>query len=142
MLSAPSPCLTLCFSRFSPCFRAARSNDVLENALKTVSETEEVGAGITEELARNRDKIRDAHGKVRDVDSLTGTAKKLLGRMQARDKRTKMIMYCVFAFVFLAIFIVFYMTVIGGGSEDTPAPAPPPLVRPPPPPPAITTYEI
>jgi hypothetical protein len=83
--------------------------------------------GITEELSRNRDKIQSAHGKVRDVDSLTGTARKLLSRMTARDKRQKMMTYCVLVFLFFTILIVVYLQFGGGGGSDpTPAPVPAP----------------
>ena len=84
-----------------------------------------MGAGITEELQRNREKIESAHQKVRDVDSLTGTARKLLRRMTARDKRQRYMTYGVLCFLFLAILIVLYITVFGSGGDD-PAPAPTP----------------
>ena len=121
MLTLPSPWPTL-----PGAHRASATNSVLENALKTVAETEEVGAGITEELQRNREKIESAHQKVRDVDSLTGTARKLLRRMTARDKRQRYMTYGVLCFLFLAILIVLYITVFGSGGGGGPAPAPTP----------------
>ena len=51
--------------------RLERQNDVIGKAMRTVAETEEVGAEITSELARNREKIESAHSKVREFTGLT-----------------------------------------------------------------------
>lgn len=44
--------------------RIGRQNDLISNAHRTVSETEEVGMEITAELARNREKIESSRAKV------------------------------------------------------------------------------
>ena len=46
-------------------FRIDRQNEMISNAHRTVSETEEVGMEITAELARNREKIEASRAKVR-----------------------------------------------------------------------------
>lgn len=44
--------------------RLARQNEKIMNAHRTVAETEDVANEITEELGRNREKIESSHGKV------------------------------------------------------------------------------
>lgn len=46
------------------CARIDRQNDLISNAHRSVSETEEVGMEITAELARNREKIESSRAKV------------------------------------------------------------------------------
>ena len=44
--------------------RLARQNEKIMNAHRTVAETEDIANEITEELGRNREKIESSHGKV------------------------------------------------------------------------------
>ena len=44
--------------------RITQQNQIIENATRTVAETEEVAIEITQELGRNREKIESAHNKV------------------------------------------------------------------------------
>lgn len=44
--------------------RLLRQNEMIENAHRTVLETEEVGMEITTELQRNREKIQSSRAKV------------------------------------------------------------------------------
>lgn len=44
--------------------RISRQNEMIQNATRTVAETEEVGEEITAELARNREKINSSRAKV------------------------------------------------------------------------------
>ena len=46
------------------CIRLEQQNDVIQKAKQSVAETEEVGVGIIENLARNREQIESIHGKV------------------------------------------------------------------------------
>lgn len=50
-------------SSFDP-LRLNRQNDMILNATRTVQETEEVGLEITQELARNREKIESSRARV------------------------------------------------------------------------------
>jgi hypothetical protein len=45
--------------------RLSRQNEMIQNATRTVAETEEVGLEITQELARNREKIESSRARVR-----------------------------------------------------------------------------
>ena len=47
--------------------RLSRQNEMISNAHRSVSETEEVGLEITAELARNREKIESSRAKVRYI---------------------------------------------------------------------------
>lgn len=51
-------------------FRLDRQNEMIINATRTVAETHEVGIEITNELARNREKIVSAHNRVRNKNFL------------------------------------------------------------------------
>jgi len=55
-----------------------RQNDSISNARRVAMETEQTASEITEELARNREKIGSIHGKVKDVSGLTGQARKII----------------------------------------------------------------
>ena len=49
------------------CCRLDRQNEAILNATRTVAETEEVGIEITNELARNREKIETGRSRVRFI---------------------------------------------------------------------------
>lgn len=55
-----------------------RQNATLEQARRTIQETEEVGAEISSELHKNRNTIESSHRNVRELGSLTGRANELL----------------------------------------------------------------
>ena len=61
--------------------------------------------------------------QVKEVDSLTGNARRIIRSMADRDKRSKMMIYAVLGFVFLAMLIAAGYLLVGGGDE-VPAPAP------------------
>ena len=83
-------------------------NATLDNARRIMAETEEVAMDITSELARNRETMESASGRVRDVSSLTNQARRVLVSMQRREVQQKMIVYGVGVFLFVIVFF-FYL---------------------------------
>lgn len=57
--------------------RLDRQNELIMSAHRTVAETEEVGLEITNELARNREKILSSRARVRRFSSLILTSSML-----------------------------------------------------------------
>mmetsp|Transcript_22448 Transcript_22448/g.48759 ORF Transcript_22448/g.48759 Transcript_22448/m.48759 type:complete len:225 (-) Transcript_22448:224-898(-) len=85
-------------------------NQTLENARRIMSDTEETAMEITSELARNREKIESAHGRVRDVSGLTNRARRIVQSMSRREVQQKLAMYMVSGgLVLLLIIILFNM---------------------------------
>lgn len=82
-------------------------NTTLDNARRIMAETEEVAMDITSELARNRETMESASGRVRDVSSLTNQARRVLVSMQRREVQQKMIVYGVGVFLFIMVLFLF-----------------------------------
>lgn len=70
-------------------------NETLERARRTMQDTEAVALEITEELGQNREKLISAHGRVREVSTMTGRARRILSSMSQRAIQQKMILYGV-----------------------------------------------
>ena len=85
-----------------------RQNEMIMNAQRTVAETEEVGLEITTELARNREKIQSAHGKVKDFSSITDSARRLVSSMSRRDVQQRFILFFIAVVLIIAIVITVY----------------------------------
>jgi len=68
-------------------------NSRLDNARKVLEETEHVALEIGTELSHNRETIESAHGRVRQVGSMTGRAKRILSSMNQRAVRQKIMLY-------------------------------------------------
>lgn len=68
-------------------------NSRLDNARKVLEETEHVALEIGTELSHNRETIESAHGRVRQVGSLTGRAKRIISSMNQRAVRQKIMLY-------------------------------------------------
>mmetsp|Transcript_18483 Transcript_18483/g.39915 ORF Transcript_18483/g.39915 Transcript_18483/m.39915 type:complete len:201 (-) Transcript_18483:217-819(-) len=84
-------------------------NDTLERARRTMQETEQVALEITEELGQNRETLMSAHGRVREVSSMTGRARRILNTMTQRALQQKMILYAVGGGLVLAFFFILWM---------------------------------
>lgn len=81
-------------------------NSQLESARKVLQETEQVALEIGEELSNNRATIESAHGRVRQVTSLTGRARRIVQSMNQRAVQQKMLLYGLSASVII-VFIIF-----------------------------------
>lgn len=84
-------------------------NQTLDNARKVLMDTEHTALEITEELSRNREKISSAHGRVRDVGTLSNRARRVLHSMTRRDVQQKMVVYCIGGvLVMVVLYLLFH----------------------------------
>lgn len=63
---------------------------------------------ITDELGRNRDKIKATHDKVKGVNDLASRGGSIVSRMSARDKRQRTALLAAAGFIALAILLLIY----------------------------------
>ena len=61
-------------------------NATLENARRVMADTEATAGTITEELARNRESIESASGRVGELHGMTNSARRTIKTMQRRKK--------------------------------------------------------
>eukprot|EP00522_Entomoneis_paludosa_P017725 CAMPEP_0172462090 /NCGR_PEP_ID=MMETSP1065-20121228/42737_1 /TAXON_ID=265537 /ORGANISM="Amphiprora paludosa, Strain CCMP125" /LENGTH=199 /DNA_ID=CAMNT_0013217643 /DNA_START=107 /DNA_END=703 /DNA_ORIENTATION=+ len=87
----------------------SNQNDTLERARRTMQETEQVALEITEELGQNRETLMSAHGRVKEVTTLTGRARRILNTMTQRALQQKMVLYAVGGGLVLAFFVILWM---------------------------------
>lgn len=80
-------------------------NNQLDSARRVLQETEQVALEITEELGNNRATIESAHGRVRQVTSLTGRARRIVSSMSQRATQQKMLLYGLSASIVVVFFI-------------------------------------
>lgn len=85
-------------------------NSTLENARRVMAETEDVAMDITQELARNRETMESARGRVRNVSGLTNRARRVLVSMRRREVQQKMVVYGVG--VVMAIVVIYMLTLL------------------------------
>jgi len=77
----------------------------LDSARRVLQETEQVALEIGEELQSNRATIESAHGRVRQVTSLTGRARRVVASINQRAVQQKMLLYGLAASVAIVLFI-------------------------------------
>eukprot|EP00536_Pseudo-nitzschia_multiseries_P003250 jgi/Psemu1/284297/fgenesh1_pg.48_\ len=82
-------------------------NSQLDSARRVLQETEQVALEIGEELSNNRATIESAHGRVRQVTSMAGRARRVVASMNQRAAQQKMLLYGLA----LSVVIVFFVAV-------------------------------
>jgi vesicle transport through interaction with t-SNAREs 1 len=85
-----------------------QQNDTLDRARRIMADTEEVGMEITSELARNRETLETAHGRVREVSGLTNRARRLLQNMNRRAVQQKLALYTIAVVIVLVVGIILW----------------------------------
>jgi vesicle transport through interaction with t-SNAREs 1 len=85
-----------------------QQNETLDRARRIMADTEEVGMEITSELARNRETLETAHGRVREVSGLTNRARRLLQNMNRRAVQQKLALYTIAVVIVLVIGIILW----------------------------------
>uniref|UniRef100_A0A7R9WQ52 t-SNARE coiled-coil homology domain-containing protein n=1 Tax=Craspedostauros australis TaxID=1486917 RepID=A0A7R9WQ52_9STRA len=83
-----------------------QQNSRLDNARKVMEETEQVALEIGEELSHNRETLQSAHGRIHQVTSMTGRAKRIVQSMSQRAVQQKMMLYGLSASVVIVFFIL------------------------------------
>ncbi|KAL3927653.1 MAG: hypothetical protein SGBAC_012999 [Bacillariaceae sp.] len=86
-----------------------KQNSQLENARKVLEETEAVAMEIGDELSHNRETIESAHGRVRQVTSLTGRARRVVQSMNRRAVQQKMLLYGISASVVIVFLVLVWL---------------------------------
>jgi vesicle transport through interaction with t-SNAREs protein 1 len=82
-----------------------KQNSQLDNARKVLEETEQVAMEIGQELSHNRETIESSHGRIRQVTSLTGRAKRVVQSMGRRAVQQKILLYGISASV-VVVFVL------------------------------------
>jgi len=90
--------------------KITRQNEMIQNATRTVNETEEVGLEITQELSRNREKIESSRARAQEFTGITDSARRLLGSMSRRDTRQKFMVCFIAVVLIIAIAVTVYYT--------------------------------
>ena len=85
-----------------------QQNDTLDRARRVMADTEEVGMEITSELARNRETLETAHGRVREVSGLTNRARRLLQNMNRRAVQQKLALYTIGIVIVLVLCVILW----------------------------------
>jgi vesicle transport through interaction with t-SNAREs protein 1 len=81
-------------------------NSQLDNARRVLEESEQVALEIGEELSNNRETIESAHGRIRQVSSLTGRARRVVQSMNRRAVQQKVLLYGISASVVIVFLIL------------------------------------
>jgi hypothetical protein len=90
--------------------KLSRQNEHILNAQRTVAETEEVGIEITEELARNRERIQASRDRVGEFLGLTDNARRMIGSMQRRAMQSRFFTTFIFVILTVAVILgIYYM---------------------------------
>lgn len=87
-----------------------QQNETILNAQRVVVEAEEVGIEITDELARNREKIQASRDRVGEFLGVADGARGMISSMQRRQTQSKLVMTFVFFVLLVAIIIAIYYT--------------------------------
>jgi hypothetical protein len=84
-------------------------NRTLDSARRVLQETEQVALEIGDELSSNRATIESASGRIRQVTSLAGRARRVVSSMNLRSRQQKMLLYglAVSAAILLIVFFKF-----------------------------------
>jgi hypothetical protein len=80
-------------------------NRTLDSARRVLQETEQVALEITDELSSNRATIESASGRIRQVTSLAGRARRVVASMNQRSRQQKMLLYGLAGSAVIIIFV-------------------------------------
>jgi hypothetical protein len=86
----------------------ARQNETLENAKRTMAETQETALDITMELGKQREKIENVHGRVREVSGMTNTARRILNSMSRRDVQQRVAVYAILLIIVIVFLVILF----------------------------------
>lgn len=82
-------------------------NKTLDSARRVLQETEQVALEITDELSNNRATIESASGRIRQVTSMAGRARRIISSMTQRSRQQKMLMYGLAASAAILLIVFF-----------------------------------
>ena len=67
-----------------------------------------IALAISDELGRNREKIKATRAKVKGVNEMARRGGNIVGRMSARDKRQRIALSIAAGFIIIAILLLIY----------------------------------
>lgn len=86
-------------------------SDRIRHAIGVVHDTEATALEISDELARNRDKIEAVHARVHSVSDLADNARRLIHTMTKTEVQQKMIMaFVVLVLIVVMALVIYYST--------------------------------
>eukprot|EP00877_Chromochloris_zofingiensis_P004078 jgi/Chrzof1/13671/Cz08g07150.t1 len=91
--------------------RLQKTSERLQVGKQQIAETEELGANILQDLARQRETITHARGTLHGADDNISKARRILGTMSKRIFTNKIIMFGISIFLLAAIIIIIYVKV-------------------------------
>ena len=80
---------------------------LIEQANRTVAETEEIGIGTMDSMLGQREQLIGAHEKVQDTAEMTVEARGILSRMYIRAIYNRLFLYGII--LLLLAFIIFFV---------------------------------
>jgi len=100
--------------------KISRQNEKISRSIQVVAETERVALEIGDELDRNTETIEGIHGKVREVSTMTGTARRLIQGMTNRAARHRLMLWFVALLLLVIIVLVIVYSVKRGKTTTDP----------------------
>jgi vesicle transport through interaction with t-SNAREs protein 1 len=90
-----------------------RQNQMIDQAHRTVAETEEIGLEITSELSRNREKIESSRAKNSEFVNVVAAARGILGSMNRRETRQRYLVVFIVVVLVIAFALAIYYGTVG-----------------------------
>jgi vesicle transport through interaction with t-SNAREs 1 len=82
--------------------KLSRQNVIIQQAQRTIFETEEVGADIVIELGRNRESIESAHDRIREFGGVADMARRTISSMTQRETQHRFLINALYFSLFVA----------------------------------------
>lgn len=84
----------------------------LEAGRRLLRETEDIGAGVLEDLGHQREVLERSRGRLRDVEAGLGSSSSILNKMMFRAQQNKLVLYLVAIVIIVAVLVAFYFLIV------------------------------
>jgi len=84
----------------------------LEAGRRLLQETEDIGAGVLEDLGHQREVLERSRGRLRDVEAGLGSSSAILNKMVFRAQQNKLVLYLVACVVLVAVLVSLYYLIV------------------------------
>jgi vesicle transport through interaction with t-SNAREs protein 1 len=107
--------------------KIAESSNKIKIAQQTVLETQQIGAGIMQNLNDQTDVLNRTKGNLNTADGYMNNVRRLLSGMGRRAQTNKLILACIILVLLVAIVLILYFSFSNNSPtvEPTPSPTPP-----------------
>lgn len=85
-----------------------RGTRSLENSRQVMDDLESSALDVSAQLRQNRETLQSAHNRLKASSGLTSQARSLLRKMENRQTRQKLIIYCVMVIVACVLLYMIY----------------------------------